>query len=69
MIENRAARAIIAGAVGLVVWKVLELLLVGVGWLFWWYLWAAFFVALGIAIWVFIGLAKPNTRQVVHTDD
>lgn len=62
MIENAALRAIIAGGVGLVVWKVLAMLLVSARQQVWYYLWAAFVVALVVGVWTFRGLAKPGPR-------
>lgn len=59
MIENTALRAITAGAVGVAVWWLLNLLLVNSRLALWYFLWAAFLAAVAIALWAFIGLGKP----------
>jgi hypothetical protein len=63
VIENTALRAIIAGAVGIVVWWLLNMLLHAMPLLFWPYLWAIFLLAVGVAVWAFIGLGKPGRRS------
>jgi hypothetical protein len=62
VIENTALRAIVAGAVGVAVWWLLNLLLVNSRLMLWYFVWAAFLVAVAIAVWAFIGLRRPARR-------